>query len=77
MEPTKSGWLQVDQVCLKPRFEPVAQDMVYFWFGEAHFWKKSSFCTAQKYLWKNTFLIDFWSQNNPFSRHIVTLQWPN
>ena len=22
------------------------------------------------------FLIDFWSQNSPFSRHFVTLEWP-
>ena len=21
-------------------------------------------------------LTDFWSQNNPFSRHFVTLEWP-
>ena len=32
---------------------------------------------VQKYLWENTLLTNFWSQNNPFSRHIVTVEWPN
>ena len=35
---------------------------------------------VQRYLWKNPlfhpFLTDFLSQNSPFSRHFVTLQWP-
>ena len=31
---------------------------------------------SQDDFWKNTFLTHFWSQNNPFSTHFVTLGWP-
>ena len=31
--------------------------------------------SLEKYI-VDLFLIDFWSQNSPFSRYFVTLEWP-